>query len=97
MGARVGRATAVDASGDPEMAAEIAVVVVKIVLGLASSSVRSEVGWADDVVVDVDHGVIAFDGRDRDAVRRPETAASLADFEGQRDGMRFGRRCTKRL
>lgn len=70
MGARVGAVSAVDAPGDPEIAAEIAVVVAKIVLGLASSSVRTEVGRRDDVVVDVDHGAVAFDRRDRDAVRR---------------------------
>ena len=87
---------ALSVCGDSEMA-ESAVVVAKVVLGLASSFVRTEVGRWDDFVVDVDHAVVAFDGRDRDATRVRGTAASLGDFEGQRDGMRFAHRCTKHL
>ena len=75
--------------GDPDMAAEGSVFVAKVVLGLGSSFVRTEVGRRDDFVVDVDHGVVAFDGRDRDAAGLRGTAASLGDLEGQPDGMRF--------
>jgi hypothetical protein len=90
-------AIAVAAPGDPDMAAEIAVVVAKIVLGLASSSVRTEVACRDNVVVHADHGRVALDRSDRHTVRRRGTTASLGDLEAQRDRMRFGHGCAKHL
>ena len=51
------------------MAAEIAVVVAKVVLGLASRLVETGGERPDDLVVDVDRRVVAFDRRDRDTVR----------------------------
>ncbi len=97
MGARVSAASAVDAPGEAEEAAEIAVVIAKLVFGLASSAVRTGIGRRDDVVVDLDRVVVARDGRDRDPVRRRGSAASFGDFEAQRDGMRFGHGRMKHL
>ena len=46
----------VDAPGEAEEAAEIAVVIAKLVFGLASSAVRTGIGRRDDVVVDLEVG-----------------------------------------
>jgi hypothetical protein len=67
------------------MAAERVIVVAKIVLGLALRSVRTDTGRRDDVVMDVDPGLVALDGHDRDTVRRRGAAASLGDLEAQRN------------
>jgi hypothetical protein len=72
------------------MAAEIVVVIAKIVLGLAPRSGRTKVDRQDAVVVDADPEVIALDRRDRDSVRRGGPAASLGDFESQRDRRHLG-------